>query len=357
MGPPELPGGNRRFLGSSRRARIRFNGAAGITRRKLSIASTVAESVRRLQWGRRNYPAETTDATAEREAASARFNGAAGITRRKLRRAASQPGHAGVASMGPPELPGGNQVVAETDLNKGTALQWGRRNYPAETTPRAPRSRRRDTASMGPPELPGGNMEARGELRVYPGVLQWGRRNYPAETRAGPISVDQARPGFNGAAGITRRKRGAGQGRDTGAGASMGPPELPGGNFREAYTEVARKNGLQWGRRNYPAETHRIHRQRGSAIARFNGAAGITRRKHRRKERQLRPNRHRFNGAAGITRRKQEVRVLGHREHRHASMGPPELPGGNDISGGHTMVSGWTLQWGRRNYPAETSRG
>ena len=36
-------------------------------------------------------------------------------------------------------------------------------------------------------------------------------------------------------------------------------------------------------------------------------------------------------------------------------MGPPELPGGNSINGNLIATSNIMLQWGRRNYPAETS--
>ena len=84
---------------------------------------------------------------------------------------------------------------------------------------------------MGPPELPGGNeAEKRWELPQVIG-LQWGRRNYPAETDAFIIYQTSERNRFNGAAGITRRKLG----------------------IDVSLAEWA--EGLQWGRRNYPAET------------------------------------------------------------------------------------------------------
>ena len=35
--------------------------------------------------------------------------------------------------MGPPELPGGNLPTPVTPLLPTLVLQWGRRNYPAET--------------------------------------------------------------------------------------------------------------------------------------------------------------------------------------------------------------------------------
>ena len=135
-------------------------------------------------------------------------------------------------------------------------LQWGRRNYPAET----PFPGRDD----GP----------------YTLALQWGRRNYPAETTYFRGSAE-AEPGrFNGAAGITRRKRSPKPAIPTAPSslqwgrrnypaetlpdgkndparilASMGPPELPGGNPYAAWLMVKIVPPLQWGRRNYPAET------------------------------------------------------------------------------------------------------
>ena len=207
-----------------------------------------------------------------------------------------------------------------------TRLQWGRRNYPAETSPRSSHSRAPSTR------------------------LQWGRRNYPAETRdhvpvrllelfasMGPPELpggnphpQAARPGFNGAAGITRRKLTFDlmmemQEIQLQWGRRNYPAETRGALAGSAI-EPQR---LQWGRRNYPAETRlctggagqaqpcfngaagitrrklgtqREHRSGGHS--RFNGAAGITRRKPRRMSKDHSPLRFRFNGAAGITRRK-----------------------------------------------------
>ena len=61
--------------------------------------------------------------------------------------------------MGPPELPGGNIRVFWVQIPAEFSLQWGRRNYPAETTVTVARVAREAKA------------------------LQWGRRNYPAETQ------------------------------------------------------------------------------------------------------------------------------------------------------------------------------
>ena len=59
--------------------------------------------------------------------------------------------------MGPPELPGGNAL-----LNDRTLIP--------------------NAASMGPPELPGGNSTLTMRSVWCAVQLQWGRRNYPAET-------------------------------------------------------------------------------------------------------------------------------------------------------------------------------
>ena len=86
--------------------------------------------------------------------------------------------------MGPPELPGGNADLVVLDECHTRRLQWGRRNYPAETTV--------SWVTPGPMTM----------------MLQWGRRNYPAETSEGAPTVASFSICFNGAAGITRRKQG-----------------------------------------------------------------------------------------------------------------------------------------------------
>ena len=110
-------------------------------------------------------------------------------------------------------------------------------------------------ASMGPPELPGGNLAAdeAGDAVII--SLQWGRRNYPAETLTASWVLSTGLLSFNGAAGITRRKQVAFR-------CSSGCGPL-----------------LQWGRRNYPAETGELNIGTLRSRRRFNGAAGITRRK------------------------------------------------------------------------------
>ena len=162
------------------------------------------------------------------------------------------------------------------------------------------------TASMGPPELPGGNFNTGVDAAEKKAGLQWGRRNYPAETIIETLQVPHHPVGFNGAAGITRRKRPRQtEARREHARASMGPPELPGGNFggdQEWFPLGVASMGppelpggnffviewlsiwermLQWGRRNYPAETPTRSCKDSQSVLRFNGAAGITRRKRR----------------------------------------------------------------------------
>ena len=207
MGPPELPGGNLPSGAATSAGWSKgFNGAAGITRRKLTHGPMDAPVTIVLQWGRRNYPAETRRSTTCRWRGRRGFNGAAGITRRKL-----------------PQVASSSQAAM--------LLQWGRRNYPAETLPDPAAVVNRYSASMGPPELPGGNGGAEDEGTPLEPMLQWGRRNYPAETCG--VCRGRRRPAwrFNGAAGITRRKP-----------------------TRKQYLTF-RKIELQWGRRNYPAET------------------------------------------------------------------------------------------------------
>ena len=85
MGPPEFTGGNEQE------------------------AETTLIDLRRLQWGRRNSPAET------------RVQGFVQLLV-VLR-----------ASMGPPEFTGGNMFGVGLPPGSGYSLQWGRRNSPAET--------------------------------------------------------------------------------------------------------------------------------------------------------------------------------------------------------------------------------
>ena len=259
MGPPELPGGNS------------------------ACAARYFSASPRLQWGRRNYPAETAGGRHQGGPPEPRFNGAAGITRRKQSKHLlllsfnnSFNGAAGITRRKP-----ARPLVRWYQFN--AALQWGRRNYPAETDYR----RKVDAlaavkASMGPPELPGGNPDRAGPDRTAPQGC------------------------FNGAAGITRRKR-----------------------------RSADITGLPAG-------------------AGFNGAAGITRRKPRLTAASPAPHPRRFNGAAGITRRKRDNGIERAPGGTVASMGPPELPGGNAIESLQYAEGDILLQWGRRNYPAET---
>ena len=258
MGPPEFTGGNIALYGMSAQDATRFNGAAGIHRRKPPL-----------------YVAENC-------ACRARFNGAAGIHRRKRVQRAYFRGSADSASMGPPEFTGGNvDWISNINPFKWLGLQWGRRNSPAETRLAHQRARER---------LIG---------------LQWGRRNSPAETNAGRTATPVGIARFNGAAGIHRRKRGGFEGaaHETRR-ASMGPPEFTGGNSRSARRKDALLASLQWGRRNSPAETHHHQRRAAAGGSRFNGAAGIHRRKPTTSGQRQALSGARFNGAAGIHRRK-----------------------------------------------------
>ena len=378
MGPPEFTGGNRRDLQLGRPGRLRFNGAAGIHRRKPAPKPPAATSCRVLQWGRRNSPAETTVWSGATTGTSSGFNGAAGIHRRKPLPSAGAGLEIHVASMGPPEFTGGNsteplQATLATPCFNGAAgihrrkrpgtlgdvapepgLQWGRRNSPAETPAGAVGERGVRLASMGPPEFTGGNDDVPVGATVAVTELQWGRRNSPAET-PGYGGGPQGRPaGFNGAAGIHRRKRvGAGADRRH-PHASMGPPEFTGGNFEQERLQASLDALLQWGRRNSPAETSPDDRSDAGAGRCFNGAAGIHRRKRVNMYDTADTINIGFNGAAGIHRRKPRDRPTPPSRSPRASMGPPEFTGGNRMHMRPPAPQALPLQWGRRNSPAET---
>ena len=205
---------------------------------------------------------------------------------------------------------------------------------------------------MGPPELPGGNFVIWVVWTRRTSSLQWGRRNYPAETPGRTRTCAPTALRFNGAAGITRRKpTGAPASPTSGSTLQWGRRNYPAETDGVTMIDRPTNYPLQWGRRNYPAETAARSPGFGSPWRGFNGAAGITRRKPGGFHTPTLAY-DRFNGAAGITRRK--LRRSGWRAPRHrASMGPPELPGGNATMT-NWPASGGALQWGRRNYPAET---
>ena len=257
--------------------------------------------------------------------------------------------------MGPPEFTGGNPAPSSPSPSTNARLQWGRRNSPAETCLHDPVEDAVLAASMGPPEFTGGNTARTNKAGIPPRhasmgppeftggnhchlavlaavvvALQWGRRNSPAETRTAGACRWCRAPRFNGAAGIHRRKQETGRGSTPTCWA------------------------LQWGRRNSPAETRQEADGRRSTYWCFNGAAGIHRRKPQRSTAQ-------------------------ERNRPTASMGPPEFTGGNSVraaprlrpspcfngaAGIHRRKPAWLqgvrndpsyrLQWGRRNSPAET---
>ena len=85
---------------------------------------------------------------------------------------------------------------------KRQMLQWGRRNYPAETRgTNATPPVRYSALQWGRRNYPAETSQADGRM-----ALQWGRRNYPAETDAPSLVSARSAVCFNGAAGITRRK-------------------------------------------------------------------------------------------------------------------------------------------------------
>ena len=166
--------------------------------------------------------------------------------------------------MGPPELPGGNARRPPSRCPRSAKLQWGRRNYPAETPDDAANTVTLALASMGPPELPGGNGADVGNQRSthdcasmgppeLPGgnttvsplamfvtfLLQWGRRNYPAETlKEAAADLQTAEKLQWGRRNYPAETPADGQPWGRPAGASMGPPELPGGNCLQGTTST-----------------------------------------------------------------------------------------------------------------------
>ena len=183
---------------------------------------------------------------------------------------------------------------------------------------------------MGPPEFTGGNARRHDESVCWHGYASMGPPEFTGGNSVPYTSVSGRPQGFNGAAGIHRRKpvRRAAGGRPE-ADASMGPPEFTGGNVSTSS----------------PSDRSRL---------RFNGAAGIHRRKHVRAGRKGGRPYGCFNGAAGIHRRKQKIififnskiimlqwgrrnspaetcvaRGAGRSYRVQASMGPPEFTGGN----------------------------
>ena len=282
------------------------------------------------------------------------FNGAAGIHRRKQLQRLLVYGSERPASMGPPEFTGGNLFDLRVYPSLRRRLQWGRRNSPAETAHRGSGDPEGRSASMGPPEFTGGNPGARsaapdrlGASMGPPEFTGGNQRHYQGNrARIG---------GFNGAAGIHRRKRASPAehdfpmflrlqwGRRNSPAetlpihfqeqgvkhASMGPPEFTGGNFRFSRATLTGKSWLQWGRRNSPAETPTSSHILLHGQARFNGAAGIHRRKPEPHQLDLRRRGTRFNGAAGIHRRKLPYHPRERNHRAQASMGPPEFTGGN----------------------------
>ena len=137
MRPPDLPGGNTMPMPPCATCASSFNEAAGFTRRKPQRLREVL----------------IYDSC---------FNEAAGFTRRKRRNSRSYSINNNIASMRPPDLPGGN---AETVFVRPQRSQASMRPPDLPGGNRARRRRRTWRgcyASMRPPDLPGGNSRALG---------------------------------------------------------------------------------------------------------------------------------------------------------------------------------------------------
>ena len=216
------------------------------------------------------------------------FNEAAGFTRRKHRR--QTPMGAGaprtfMASMRPPDLPGGNlgpTILTQQHslpscqcFNEAAGFTRRKRREPCSClvdgilssfNEAAGFTRRKPgaglaalcasvdalNASMRPPDLPGGKHPGAGATLAHVAATLRASMRPPDLPGGNPDGARtrnawRSHRRFNEAAGFTRRKRGSwrtfGTWRASAAVASMRPPDLPGGNTRRCrypYTARAR---------------------------------------------------------------------------------------------------------------------
>ena len=184
-------------------------------RRRRTRGGRTRGTIARSEWGRRSSPAEG-GTPRERGPARSRFNGAAGLHRRRDHRELRGFAELVDASMGPPVFTGGGMAsFARHSLRP--ALQWGRRSSPAEGRPRvcgapehvavasmgppvftggrsadvAPIARVGSVASMGPPVFTGGREYAHFADNAHK-QLQWGRRSSPAEGAQSAVALVKA---------------------------------------------------------------------------------------------------------------------------------------------------------------------
>ena len=208
---------------------------------------------------------------------------------------------------------------------------------------------------MRPPDLPGGNRSGTkwtiSTLYRFNEAAGFTRRK-PTSRRTDSESAPLR---FNEAAGFTRRKHTSQVLTRTASGASMRPPDLPGGNGGKECVVPPRDLLASMRPPDLPGGNSAISTAAPSCpCSCFNEAAGFTRRKQGRISRRpkagtsasMRPPDlpggnafmlhadtippRCFNEAAGFTRRKRRMPYEQKPVEREvASMRPPDLPGGN----------------------------
>ena len=274
-GPATFIAGRAPMMTSDRQARIRFNGAGDVHRRKATLGAGGALSNVLLQRGRRRSSPEGPDCP------EALVN--TWPLQRGRRRSSPEPSspRGGCRSC----FNGAGDVHRRKDL-AGPCARLGRRG--ASTGPatfiagrrqRQRRARQRaHAASTGPATFIAGRplavLPARQRLGCFNGAGDVHRRKADRHDRG-----RSGRRGFNGAGDVHRRK----------APAIASARDVP--------------SSLQRGRRRSSPEGRRPRCGPQSARQRFNGAGDV----HRRKARTRRPRRAsapRFNGAGDVHRRK-----------------------------------------------------
>ena len=180
------------------------------------------------------------------------FNEAAGFTRRKQAVLAIVilRGLIICASMRPPDLPGGNQQDEEAAVSVVVGASMRPPDLPGGNTAARTYGVPVFIASMRPPDLPGGNKDTTSALTAERLRASMRPPDLPGGNGAAWLSRHRIARRFNEAAGFTRRKHAvynmrcfneaAGftrrkradsvHGAALANGASMRPPDLPGGN-------------------------------------------------------------------------------------------------------------------------------
>ena len=285
MGPPTFIGGESAVSTAGVASQSRFNGAADVHRRRVTLAPADRDKLLGLQWGRRRSSAESAVPAHWARVGGDRFNGAADVHRRRGRSsrigASFRPGFNGAADVhrrrewtwlypphkGSDRLQWGRRRSSAESSGKftrrrftHTPLQWGRRRSSAERGRRGLGGGQGQRASMGPPTFIGGESTRQG--RTTPRLrASMGPPTFIGGEPPHPEGRPYAHRGFNGAADVHRRRvsRHHQWGPAT-KGASMGPPTFIGGERDAAATSPS-----------WPASFNGaadVHRRRGAPAVR-----------------------------------------------------------------------------------------